>query len=112
MEYLGQYQDIDLVNHGLKIGDTVHIVEDPYMLCPFSWTSYMTCYCGKETVITDIKIKPDGRPDSFRIAVDGGGFIWSAGCFQEVRDAFHAEIIPADNLEISDLFDCVECSEC
>ena len=75
MEYLGQYQDIDLVNHGLKIGDTVHIVEDPYMLCPFNWTSYMTCYCGKETVITDIKIKPDGRPDSFRIAVDGGDFI-------------------------------------
>lgn len=64
-----------------NIGDTVQIVSEPYMKCPFFWASGMNQYCG---VITKIIRKTyHSAKQQFGYVLDGcRNYTWCGNCFE------------------------------
>lgn len=74
-----------------KVGDTVRIVEEPYLKCPFMWVQEMTELCGTEAVIKDVFWVESRGTHGYLISTEDY-CTWCENCFIIEPDLVESDI--------------------
>ena len=78
-----------------KVGDTVRILDSPYMECPFTWIEEMTDFCGQEARIVNVSWIEHFGAYGYLIDIDECGCTWCENCFVVEPDLQESEFNPS-----------------
>jgi hypothetical protein len=78
-----------------KVGDTVRILDSPYMECPFTWVEEMTDFCGQEARIVDVSWIEHLGAYGYLIDIDELCCTWCENCFVMEPDLQESEFNPS-----------------
>lgn len=80
-----------------KVGDTVRILDSPYMECPFTWVEEMTAFCGQEATVVDVVWvdRNNAHGYSLEFESDYCYCTWCENCFGIEPDLVESDIHPS-----------------